>query len=167
MLKGLLLSVVLAACACMGRAFSNGRRRRADILGEMLAGMRVLRLRMLNSLEPLGILLRKSDARIFRNLGNSLWEGSSLVECWEKLRSSEVRRGKLLDCIHAEDLLLLDEFFAGLGTSGRDEQNELFSRMIARMEEAHSAARKSFRDANKTYTALGALAGAAICIAIM
>jgi len=167
MLKGLLLCTVLISCACIGRAMSNGRKRRANILGELLAGMRVLRLRMLNSLEPLGILLRKSDARLFHKLGNSLWEGSSLMECWEKLRDGETKRGKSMDCLTEEDILILNDFFLKLGGSGRDEQNELFSQIIPRLEEAHSDARRRFADASKTYTALGALAGVGLCIIIV
>ncbi|MBQ8507919.1 MAG: stage III sporulation protein AB [Clostridia bacterium] len=167
MLKGLLLSLVLVACAGAGRVMSNGRKRRSEILGELLAGMRVLRLRMLNSLEPLGILLRKSDARLFRDLGNSLWEGSSLGECWIKLRDEEIKRGRSLDSLTAEDVRLLDDFFSRLGGSGRDEQNELFSQTISSMEEVHSNARRIFIDASRTYTALGALVGVGICIIIV
>lgn len=167
MLKGLLLSLVLAACACAGRALSNGKKRRAELLCELLAGMRVLRLRMLNSLEPLGVLLRRSDAPLLRRLGDSLWEGSSLRECWEGLRREESRRGRGLDALTRSDLALLDEFFQKLGGSGREEQSELFSQIIARMEEAHCAARSEYTEAARTFTALGALTGIGICIIIL
>ena len=44
---------------------------------------------------------------------------------------------------------------------------ELFSDCIAQLEEAQTQARKSFSDASKTYTALGALVGIAVCILIV
>lgn len=167
MLKGLLLSLVLAACACAGRALSNGKKRRAELLGELLAGLRVLRLRMLNSMEPLGILLRKSDVQLLRRLGDGLWEGGGLQEGWEQLRREESRRGRGLDALTGGDLSLLDEFFQKLGGSGREEQSELFSQIIARMEEAHSAAKSEYLEAARTFTALGALAGVGVCIILL
>ena len=167
MLKGALLSVILLACAGVGRALSNARRRRMELLGEVLAAMRVLRLRMLNSMEPLGILLRKSDSRLFRDLGNALREDCGLRECWEELRSAATKRGCALDCLTVDDLRLLDGFFQRLGGSGREEQMELFSDCIAQLEEAQMQARKCFSDASKTYTALGALVGIAVCILIV
>lgn len=167
MLKGILLSLILLAGAGAGRMLSNARRRRSELLGELLAAMRVLRLRMLNSAEPLSVLLRKSDSRLFRDLGNGLWEGGGLRPCWEKLCQSGVRRGCMLDCLNQDDLLLLDDFFRNLGGSGREEQKELFSSVISQLEEAQRQAHSSFLDASRTYTALGALVGIAVCILIV
>ena len=167
MVKALLLVLVLLACAAAGRSLSNGRRRRSELLSELLAGMRVLRLRMLNSMEPLGILLRKSDAALLRDLGNRLWEGESLAESWIAMRTEEIKRGRRLDCLTEHDMRILDGFFRKLGISGREEQSELFTASIAELEEAYSGARKLFAEASKTYTALGALIGVGICIIII
>ena len=167
MVKFFLLLLILVSCTGMGRALSLARKRRADMLGDILAAMRVLRLRMLNSMEPVGILLRKSDAALFRELGNSLWEGESLAECWEKKRAEETKRGRMLDSLTEEDMEILDGFFRNLGISGREEQGEMFTSVIARMEEAQSGAKRLFADASKTYTALGALLGVGICIVIV
>lgn len=167
MLKAILLTVVLAACACGGRSLCCGMKRRSTMLADLLAGLRVLRLRMLNSMEPIGVLLRKSDAALFKRLGDSLREGTSLQVCWQELRLAEMRRGGMLDSLAADDVELLDDLFRHLGQSGREEQSELFTAVIARMEEACSAAQKRFLDASKTYTALGALMGVALCILLV
>ena len=167
MLKGILLAAILLAGAGSGRMLSNARRRRFELLGELLAAMRVLRLRMLNSMEPLGILLRKSDSRLFRDLGNALREDCGLRECWEELRGTATKRGCALDSLTADDLRLLDGFFQRLGGSGREEQMELFSACIAQLEEAQKQAHSSFCDASRTYTALGALVAIAVCILIV
>ena len=167
MAKFLLLSMILVSCTGVGRALSGARKRRADMLADILAAMRVLRLRMLNSMEPVGVLLRKSELFLFRELGNGLWEGSSLAECWEGMRAAFSKRGHPLDCLTAEDLAIMDLFFSNLGKSGRMEQNNLFASCIARLEEAQSAARNHFTDGAKLYTALGALVGVSICILII
>lgn len=146
---------------------SNVRRRRYEILNELMAAMRVLRLRMLNSMEPLGILLRKSDCVLFKKLGNNLWEGSGLSESWLLMRDNVTGRGGILLGLCENDLLILDEFFLNLGQSGRDEQCELFASVIARMEEMQQQARKGYADASKLYTALGTLVGIGICILVI
>ena len=167
MLKALLLAVVLLACTAVGRSLSGARRRRAEALGELLAAMRVLRLRMLNSMEPLGILLRKSDSHIFRALGNELRAGAVLSDCWGELKERELRRGGALDSLEGDDLVILDNFFRRLGGSGREEQGELFNSAVSAMEEAQSHARRSYADASKVYTALGTLVGIGLCVLIV
>ena len=167
MLKAGLLAIVLLACTAVGRSLSGARRRRADALGELLAAMRVLRLRMLNSMEPLGILLRKSDSHLFRELGNGLREGASLNDCWRELRERELLRGGALDSLEHEDLAILDGFFQRLGGSGRAEQGELFAGTVPAMEEAQAHARRSYADASKVYTALGTLVGIGLCVLIV
>lgn len=166
MLKGILMALILIACAWAGRLISNARRRRAETLGEILTAMRVLRLRMMNSMETLGILLRKSDSMVFKAVGNALWEGEGVNDCWQHVRDSAMRRGSTLDSLTDADAALLDEFFAGLGNSGRDEQSRLFSVSIAALEDAQTQARGKYREAQRLYTTLGALIGAGICILI-
>lgn len=165
MLKVLLLLLVLMSCAGVGRTLSRMRRQRSEQLGEILAAMRVLRLRMLNTAEPLGVLMRKSDSGLFRNIGNSLWEGAGLNECWLDMRAGQAQLASI-NALNSEDMLILDGFFRGLGSSGRDEQNALFGEVIARMEEAQTQAHKRYQDTARVYTALGTLVGIGICILI-
>ena len=167
MLKGVLLLLILLACTAVGRSLSGARRRRAEVLSELLAAMRGLRLRMLNSMEPLGILLRKSDSRLFHQLGNELRVGANLYDCWRERCVQETRRGGALDSLASEDIVVLDGFFRHLGGSGREEQSELFSGVIAEMEEAQTHARRSYADASKVYTALGTLVGIGLCVLIV
>ena len=167
MLKGALLVVILLACTAVGRSLSGARRRRAEVLSDLLAAMRVLRLRMLNSMEPLGILLRKSDSRLFRQLGNELRAGTNLYDCWRERCAIETRRGGALDSLSTDDIILLDGFFKHLGGSGREEQSELFAGVISEMEDVQAHARRSYADASKVYTALGTLIGIGLCVLIV
>ena len=167
MLKAVLLLIVLLACIAVGRSMSGARRRRAEVLSGFLAAMRVLRLRMLNSMEPLGILLRRSDFGLFRELGNDLRANVSLFDCWQERREREMRRNGALDSLSDDDLAILDGFFRRLGCSGRNEQSELFAGTIAAIEEAQTHARRSYADASKVYTALGTLVGIGLCVLIV
>lgn len=146
---------------------SNQRKRRFDLLGEILAAMRVLRLRMLNSMEPLGILLRKSDCPLFRDLGNGLWEGGGLAESWQKKRADDTRRGEALSVLEDGELRALDSFFQNLGKSGREEQSQLFAATIAELEEYQIQAKSRYMNTGRLYTALGTLIGIAICVLIV
>ena len=167
MLKAVLLVLILLSCTAVGRSISNMRKCRCELLGELLAAMRVLRLRMLNSMEPLGVLLRKSDSRLFCELGNALWEGGNLQQCWQDKRRDEHRRSGLLSGLNEADLHILDTFFQNLGRSGRDEQNQLFAAAIESLEESQVQARQHYLDSSKLCTALGSLIGIAICILIV
>lgn len=166
MIKGILLSIVLLASTGIGRTLACERRRRCEKLAELTAAMRVLRLRMLNSLEPIGILLRKSEAELFRMMGNGLSEGVGLEECWHEKRTY-ARKSAMLADLQDDDLKILDGFFEGLGKTGRDEQNELFSKVLAEMEEVYSVAKKRYEEASKLFTALGTVTGLGICILIV
>ena len=167
MVKGVLLCVILLSCAAIGRSMSNRRRRRHEFLSDILAAMRVLRLRMLNSMEPIGILLRKSDCKLFSSLGNSLWEGAGLAEAWKDMRNASQKSDSGLECLKDVDLRLLDGFFAGLGKTGREEQNNLFATTIAELEEEQLLAKKTYREASRLFTSLGTLVGIGICILIV
>lgn len=167
MLKEIMLAVIPVGCAGAGKILSNTKKRRAEVISEILAAVRVLRLRMLNSMEPLSILLRKSDCLLFRELGNSLWVGSSLAECWALQKKHSAQKGGLLDSLTQEDMRVLDTLFENLGKSGRDEQGELFAGIINRLEEAQQSARKKQTEAARMYTALGALAGVMIAILLV
>lgn len=167
MVKGILLLVIMLACAGIGRTMSGVRRKRCEFIGETLAALRVLRLRMLNSMEPLGVLLRKAQLQLFCDLGNSLRSGCTLQECWTEIRAQQYRQRGELSMLSAEDIKILDDFFRELGKSGRDEQAELFALTIARFEEAQTEARSRYGDASKMFTALGTLAGIGICVMIL
>lgn len=149
-----------------GRAISNSRRKRLNVLSDLLAAMRVLRLRMLNSMEPIGILLRRSESQLLCDIGKDLHSGATLEESWLHFRAN-ARRHVELSSLNEEDLRILDVFFHGLGKTGRDEQNELFSSVIGSMEEAQMHAKGKYADAAKLYTALGALIGIAVCVLIV
>lgn len=164
MLKGLLLVLITAACAGMGRVFSNARRRRSELLGELLGAVRVLRIRVLNSAEPVSVLMEKSELPLFRNLAEGMQRCGSLEEAWAEMKRKATRE---MEPLMESDRALLDEFLNRLGKSGRKEQDELFSLTIARLEEAQTQAKNRFADASRTFTALGALVGAAICILIV
>lgn len=167
MLKEIMLAVIPVGCAGAGKILSNAKKRRAEVISDILAAVRVLRLRMLNSMEPLSILLRKSDCLLFRELGNSLYVGSSLAECWELQKKYSAKKGGLLDSLTQDDLQILGTLFENLGKNGRDEQGELFASVIAQLEEAQQSARKKQAEAARMYTALGALTGVMIAILLV
>lgn len=167
MLKEIMLAAIPLGGAAAGKILANAKKRRSELIGEILAAVRVLRLRMLNSMEPLSILLRKSDCLLFRDLGNSLWVGSSLQECWSLQKKQCMKKGGMLDSLTDSDSAILDALFERLGQNGRDEQNELFASVISQLEEAQLSAGRKQIEAMRLYTALGALSGIMIAILIV
>lgn len=163
MMKGILLSVVLLACMGIGRAMAHARKKRLETIADLLAAMRVLRLRMLNSHEPVGVLLCRSESQLFCDIGNGCHNGNTLEECWLQFRANAKQHVEL-SALSDQDLHALDEFFRELGKSSREEQNLLFSRTIDAFEEQHGQAKGKYADGAKLFTALGTLIGIALCV---
>lgn len=163
MLKGILLSVVLLACMGTGRVMAHARKKRLETIADLLAAMRVLRLRMLNSHEPVGALLSRSESQLFCDIGKGYHNGNTLEECWLKFRANAKQHVELSPLTDS-DLHILDDFFRELGKSSREEQNLLFSRSIDALEEYHGQAKQKYTEGAKLFTALGTLIGIAVCV---
>ena len=88
----------------------------------------------------------------------------TIAEGWDALKAEASGE---LECLTGTDVSVLDALFAGLGRTGRDEQDSLFSMIITRLEEALSQAKSRFQESSRMFTALGALVGVAICIMIV
>ena len=162
-MKEILLILIIGACAASGSAFSYGRKRRHDALVGYLDAMRVLRIRILNSSEPLEILLGRSELGAFQSLALEIAGGKSTDEAWQTWKT---RNRKEMECLTETDVGILDEFFSHIGRTGKDEQDALFSMTLERMETASAQAKVRHAESAKTFTALGALAGIAVCILI-
>lgn len=132
---------------------------------EAIAGaVRVLRLRMLNSTENVCALLSRSDLQAFRGIGDA---GANPEENWLRQRGALTARGGELDSLSAEDLKALDNLFAHLGKSDRQQQNLLLTDVIAQLEERQLQAKQQLRDSARMSTALGALIGIGVCVIVI
>ena len=72
-----------------------------------------------------------------------------------------------MDCLSADDVKALDNLFAHLGKSDRQQQNLLLSDVISHLEEVQLHARQQLRDSARMSTALGALVGIGICVIVV
>ena len=164
MLKAILLCGIFIACTACGRMLTASRQRRVKTMGDLLGAVRVLRLRMLNSTENVCALLGKSDFEAFRKIGGG---GTDPEANYLRLRDGFTAHGGALDCLSADDVKALDNLFAHLGKSDRQQQSLLLSDVISHLEEVQLHARQQLRDSARMSTALGALVGIGICVIVV
>ena len=158
--------VIIGACALAGRAMARVDRRRAVMLAEIMDGMHMLRVHMLDELMPLQAALEKSQAFVFSETGRQM-AGRSAYDTWQELSRRETARGGRLDSLAADECEVLDGFFRILGSSAREEQRQIFDRAIRDIGALESASRTDGLQKNRLYTALGALAGAAAVVGLV
>ncbi len=156
-------AISIVCCALIGRAFAKGNVRRARLLAEMMDGLQMLKVHMLDRLLPLNAALEKSQAYALRETG-LLMRGCGAREAWQKLREREMKRGGHLDSLQTDDFETLDAFFDALGSAGRSEHKAIFDAAIKSLGRLEDGVRKDSADRLRLYTTLGALAGVAVVI---
>lgn len=162
-LKLSLSAAVILCCAFIGRAFAKTTIRRAQVLLQTVGGLKILEIHTLNNGKQLSDALRKSPSNLLRETG-LLMNGCSARSAWDALRTREAKRGGTLDSLASEDFDTLDTFFDGLGSTGSDEQKEIYDAAIKVLDRLEVGARKDGAQRIRLYTTLGVLGGFAIVI---
>jgi len=161
----LLCAILVGLCAWAGRSAAMVQVRRARLLKTVLGEMEPLRLRMLSQRLPLKDALSGCVWEEMREMGKEM-EQADAVSAWKNVCRKRVSRGEAMDCLEEEELKVLDGFFAGLGESGVRQQEALFENTKTELERILQAASKTCGEKTRLYTALGALAGAALVIMV-
>lgn len=165
-LKLALGAAVVGACAMAGRALAKVDTRRSGMLAEMMDGLQLLRVYMLDELMPLDMALARSQAYVLREVGGSM-NGGTAYDAWQDVSRRETARGGKLDSLSADDCEVLDRFFRRLGDSSIEEQRQLFDAAIREIGSLESISRTESAQKNRLFTALGALAGAAVVVGLV
>ncbi len=162
----LLAALAAAGCALIGRACAMRCTRRADLLSALPQALLLLRIQMLDRATPTRKALGRSACALFRELAAHM-EDKDAAQAWREVRLQETCRGGRLDCLQREDLAVLEDFFGGLGLSGRSEQEALFDAAIRAMTALGDEARKGGAEKNRLYTTLGLLVGLILAILLL
>ena len=163
----LLLGCIVVICgAFAGRALAHVDARRADLLAETMDSLQLLRIHMLDSLMPLQVALEKSSGAILTGAALSLGGGSPL-DAWNTLKQNQLQRGGFMDCLGQRDIDTLDRFFENLGRSSSEEQHVHFDAAIKELGALENSCRGEGARRSRLYAMLGALAGAALVVAML
>lgn len=162
----ILALLVITGCTLIGYALAGAASRRAKLVSGILNAMRLLQAEMLENLMPLSDALQKSDSSAFKQTGERL-KHMPVKQAWRSVRTELSERGGELDSLTHEDILPLDMFFDGVGTSGNAALSELFANVIRAMERRELEAREQCSARNKLYTRMGLLTGLLIALAFI
>ncbi len=162
----LALCVVLCGALC-GRALADGARRRAETLQALLEATKRLRVHMTSLFEPVQLALERSDAPLYALIAQAMTGGGSAASAWDRVRRGASRRGGAIDSLIDADRQALGDLFAGLGQSGREEQDLLLTGAIEALERLCEAARAKRREADRLYGTLGLLIGLMLALIVI
>ena len=138
----LALCVVLCGALC-GKSLSDGARKRAQALGDIIEAVKRLRVRMTGMFEPVQSALQHADCPLFTAVAEGMKCGRSAGEAWEGSRAKAGRRG------------------------GREEQDLLLGGALESLEALHSAAQVKAGEANRLYGTLGLLIGLMLALIVI
>lgn len=167
MLRWILGLCVVLGGALTGRTLAQSARRRADTLLEVGEGLRSLRIHMTGLFEPVKDALSRSSSPLLNAVGLEMAEGVSASRAWTSVEARERVRGRLIDALTDEDRRFLGQLFAGLGESGKAEQEALVNASIQAIERQLEAARAKAAEAEKLYLRLGILIGLMLALVVI
>lgn len=164
--------IALAACVVLGstlcgKAAADSLRRRANTLDALGEGLRVLRIHMTGLFEPVQLALQRSDCPILALVAKDMQNGRGAAQAWAQAKPEATRRGGPADALTQQDLGALDVLFAGLGQSGREEQEALLDSAIESVARLRQAARKRAGEADRLYVSLGLLIGLMLALIVI
>ena len=162
----LALCVVLCGALC-GRALADGARRRAQTLKSLAEATRRLRVRMTSLLEPVQVALEHSECELFASVAGAMSGGESAALAWKRVQAKATKRGGAIDSLTDGDREALDNLFASLGQTGREEQDLLLSSAAEAFDKLNEAARVKQREADKLYGTLGLLIGLMLALIVI
>ena len=163
-LRVVLAAVVVVCCGLCGRSMAWSAARRQRLTGEILNGLRMLRVQIVSMLEPLDRALRQTGLALFVMTADALSEAGAASEAWKTVCAKECRRGGAADCLEQGEREALDKLFGRLGESGRSAQDTAIHACITAMEQFHSEACERAATTGRLYGSVGFLTGLAIAV---
>ena len=158
--------MVLGGTLC-GKAAADAVSRRYRTLAALADDLQTLRIHMTGMLQPVQSALEKAGSPILKRVAKGMGAGISAGEAWSAIREESARRGGMADALAEEDLHALDALFAGLGQTGREEQEVLLGASLERLKQLRDSARKKAVEADRLYVSLGFLVGLMLALIVI
>ncbi|MBR1820314.1 MAG: stage III sporulation protein AB [Clostridia bacterium] len=162
----LALCVVLFSALC-GKSLADGVRRRANSLRALAEGLRRLRIHMTSMFEPVQNALDHADCPLMAMVAEGMRGGLSAKAAWEEIEKKAARRGGPIDSLTEADRKVLARLFAGLGQSGREEQDLLLGSALQAIESLREGAQEKVGEADRLYATLGLLIGLMLALIVI
>lgn len=164
--------LVLLACSGLGMAAAAAIAARPRQLQKLRSDLTWLEMDINYAATPLPEALAKL-AQISEEPVRSLWqetlaclangEGVTAEEAWQR----SLRRFRRLSALQENDLAVLRDFGAGLGTTNRQEQLKKFKLLQEQLAALQTQAEEARQKTERLYRTLGVLTGIALIILLL
>lgn len=156
----LLAVCIVVCCAFSGKAFAAEARRRADLINDLIEGLRLLRIYITGvMMENVRHALMETGCNALILIGEEMANGGNVGKAWRRAAHSKKFQNAGLDALKQEERDIIGHLFDRLGESNRESQKILIESAVKALEERLPEARKKASEAEKLYTTLGILSG--------
>jgi len=163
-LRVILAVIVISGCTLCGKALAASAERHYRTIMNTIDALRLLRILIVERLEPLENALNKSGSAIFEQTARMLAQCSSVYEAWNLTRGEISVRGRVGDSLGPREYEALDALFSQLGGSGRAAQETAITACIEAFSLNRDEARTGAVASRKMYLSIGFLTGTAIVV---
>lgn len=158
-IRVLLAICIVVCCAFCGKTFAAEARRRADLINELIEGLRLLRIYMTGMMEDVRHALMETGCKSLILIGKEMANGGNAAKAWKRATLSKHFQNTGLDTLKREECDIIEHLFDKLGESNRESQKVLIESAVKALEERLPEARKKASEAEKLYSTLGMLIG--------
>lgn len=125
--------------------------------------IRYLRLPAPRIIKKLCSLKRFSEYEVLKIFESELKNKRSIIEGWE----ITVERAEQISELNHDDLIILNSFFEGLGSTDEQGQGNLCSSALSELKRQRKDADEYCKKHARLYRSLGILAGLFVCVILM
>ena len=166
-LRLILAAIVVLAGGLCGRSLAWSPARRYRLILELMDALKMLKIQMVDLLEPVDRALVRSGTPTFAAIAGAIGKSGGVEAAWKSVCARERARGGRLDCLTDHDCELLDRLFEQLGQSGRSGQEQVLDACMAALERSQADARERSGRISKLYPAIGLLGGLAVVVVMI
>lgn len=168
MFKVLILMAAFGGCTLLGFRSANNLRLRHETVQALMVSSRQLAMLMDYTAQPLDVLAQKlargTTVRFWSLFAKALHNSDNVLNAWrtamEQARSSDVGFAHL----EQEELQILEDFAASLGTTDRKTQRSNVKLLQKRLDDVLEQTQEIYQRKGRMYRSMGVLCGLAAAI---
>lgn len=171
MQRAILVTAVFLMGALLGQNSAKRLSLRRDMLGDLIASIRRLAMRMEYARLPLHRMAEQcvggTAAPVFAAFAAALEEGRTPLAAWETAEEHALLHERAFAALHPGDREVLRTFAGALGTADlrREQQNAAMA--LQELERLQAEAGAAYDRKGRVYRAMGVLCGAAVAILLL
>ena len=171
MQRAILVTAVFLMGALLGQNSAKRLSLRRDMLGDLIASIRRLSMRMEYARLPLHRMAEQcaggTAAPVFAAFAAALEEGRTPLAAWETAEEHALLHERAFAALHPGDRAVLRAFMESLGAAGMEGEKRNAELALAQLERRREEADAAYGSRGRVCRAMGALCGAAVALLLL